>query len=262
MSGPVAISDVIDVVCEHFKCSKIDLRSARRTAKVIAPRQIAMYLARKLTEKSLPQIGQALGGRDHTTVIHGANKVEAEIASDATLAETVFALESAALSLGQLRGRGMLPEPEEPISPLEIARNILRGGRRAALRLSPDAVIELAEALVCSEELLARGIAPAPIFVEAPGETLGAVIHDFIGAEAMLRSKPSLNLRAARDELVEKMRQRQGKSAEVDAVVAAFDAMCKAEFTAAERDATERYRRSVSALARAFLKTKEDAVNG
>jgi len=270
MRAGVHIADVIDVVCEHFQCSHIDLRSHRRTVKVVMPRQIAMYLAAKITERSLPQIGEALGGRDHTTVLHGARKITAALETDAKLAEDVLSLESAAFALAQLRGRGVLPEPPEPVSPVEIARRVLAKGRNGALRLPPDAVLELADALLAQEEdaaareaaladLAARGIAPEPVMVPAPPELLFGLVHDFVGVEAMLRSKPSINLRAARDGLIEKLRWRHGESDAVDALVAAHDAMTRAEYTAAERDATERYRAAVTALADEFLKSKETA---
>jgi hypothetical protein len=266
MTASVALADIIDVVCEHFRCSQIDLRSQRRTAKIVEPRQIAMYLAAKITEKSLPQIGNALGGRDHTTVLHGVRKVELMLARDAytPLAHTVFALEAAALALAELRGRGVLPEPEEEIAPIDLARRVYAGGRNAAMRLPADRILELADALIAAEEereMLARGIAPAPLFVEAPSGLLFDIVHDFVGAEAMLRSHPSINLRAVRDAAVEQMRLRAGESGAVDAAVAAYDAMRKGEFTAAERDATERYRHAVKALANEFLKTQEIASN-
>jgi chromosomal replication initiator protein len=59
--------------------------SQRRTANVVRPRQIAMYLAKTLTMRSLPEIGRKFGGRDHTTVLHGVRKIEALVAIDGEL---------------------------------------------------------------------------------------------------------------------------------------------------------------------------------
>lgn len=60
-------------VAEHFDIGLTDLNSDRRTANVVKPRQIVMYLSRRLTRNSLPEIGRRCGGRDHTTVMHAIN---------------------------------------------------------------------------------------------------------------------------------------------------------------------------------------------
>ena len=72
-----SIAETIDAVCQRFNISRNDLLSARRTRNVLLPRQIAMYLAKNLTLRSLPHIGRHFGGRDHTTVIHSVNKIAA-----------------------------------------------------------------------------------------------------------------------------------------------------------------------------------------
>ena len=66
-----------------------DLLSSRRTANVVRPRQIAMYLAKMLTPRSLPEIGRRFGGRDHTTVLHAVRKIEALVDGDKALAEEI-----------------------------------------------------------------------------------------------------------------------------------------------------------------------------
>jgi chromosomal replication initiator protein len=63
--------------------------SSRRTANVVRPRQVAMYLAKTMTLRSLPEIGRRFGGRDHTTVLHAVRKIEGLVGSDASLAEEV-----------------------------------------------------------------------------------------------------------------------------------------------------------------------------
>jgi hypothetical protein len=66
-----------------------DLKAQRRTMQVVYARQIAMYLCKKLTPNSLPDIGRRFGGRDHTTVLHAVRKIEALVAKDMVLAATV-----------------------------------------------------------------------------------------------------------------------------------------------------------------------------
>lgn len=78
----VFITDIQREVCSFFKVSKKDLLSHRRNRSIVRPRQIGMYLAKVLTERSLPEIGRRFGDRDHTTVLHAVRKVTALIASD------------------------------------------------------------------------------------------------------------------------------------------------------------------------------------
>ena len=72
----VMIEDIQRVVARQYDVSRSDMLSARRTANVVRPRQIAMYLAKTLTLRSLPEIGRKFGGRDHTTVLHAVRKIE------------------------------------------------------------------------------------------------------------------------------------------------------------------------------------------
>ncbi len=72
----VTIDQIQKLVCEHFELKPIDLISARRARAVARPRQIAMYLAKRLTTRSLPEIGRKFGGRDHSTVIHAVRRIE------------------------------------------------------------------------------------------------------------------------------------------------------------------------------------------
>jgi chromosomal replication initiator protein len=82
----VKIEDIQRLVANHYNVSKSDILSSRRTATVVRPRQIAMYLAKSLTPRSLPEIGRRFGGRDHTTVLHAVRKIETLTGSDAVLA--------------------------------------------------------------------------------------------------------------------------------------------------------------------------------
>ena len=72
---------IINVVAEHFNISPDDITSKRRNSEFVQPRQICMYLCRKLTNESLQNIGKALGKKDHTTVIHGIDKITFEVAN-------------------------------------------------------------------------------------------------------------------------------------------------------------------------------------
>src|SRR5499433_2843393 len=85
----VKIEDIQRIVARQYNVSRADLLSSRRTANVVRPRQIAMYLAKALTLRSLPEIGRRFGGRDHTTVLHAVRKIEGLVDTDATLAEEI-----------------------------------------------------------------------------------------------------------------------------------------------------------------------------
>ncbi|NKB42794.1 MAG: chromosomal replication initiator protein DnaA [Alphaproteobacteria bacterium] len=85
----VTMDEIQKRVAEHFQIRLSDMSSARRSRTVARPRQIAMYLSKQLTSRSLPEIGRAFGGRDHTTVIHAVRKVEELMAGDIAFAEDV-----------------------------------------------------------------------------------------------------------------------------------------------------------------------------
>jgi chromosomal replication initiator protein len=83
----VKIEDIQKLVASHYSVSRADILSSRRTAVVVKPRQVAMFLAKTLTMRSLPEIGRRFGGRDHTTVLHAVRKIEGLCASDGSLRE-------------------------------------------------------------------------------------------------------------------------------------------------------------------------------
>ncbi len=80
---------ILEVVSEHYNISAADITSKKRPREIAYPRQIVMYLCRKLTDASLPKIGEILGKRDHTTVLHGYDKISNDIAKDATLKNSI-----------------------------------------------------------------------------------------------------------------------------------------------------------------------------
>jgi len=81
----VKIEDIQKLVASHYSVTRADILSSRRTATVVKPRQIAMYLAKTMTLRSLPEIGRRFGGRDHTTVLHAVRKIEGLSAADRAL---------------------------------------------------------------------------------------------------------------------------------------------------------------------------------
>ena len=85
----VTIDEIIRKVADHYNLRMSDLLSARRARQVARPRQVAMYLAKTLTSRSLPDIGRRFGGRDHTTVIHAVRKIEELRVTDSQIAEDV-----------------------------------------------------------------------------------------------------------------------------------------------------------------------------
>ena len=88
----VRIEDIQRMVARQYNVSRADLLSSRRTANVVRPRQVAMYLAKVLTLRSLPEIGRRFGGRDHTTVLHAVRKIETLAGNDSAFAEEIESL--------------------------------------------------------------------------------------------------------------------------------------------------------------------------
>ncbi len=88
----VSVADVLEAVAEHYRISADDLRGKQRDKHIVVPRQVAMYLMRQETEASLMEIGQALGGRDHSTVLHGCDKINREVNENSALRKEVLAI--------------------------------------------------------------------------------------------------------------------------------------------------------------------------
>ena len=83
----VRIEDIQRVVAKHYNVSKTELLSDRRTRTIVKPRQVAMYLSKTMTLRSLPEIGRRFGGRDHTTVLHAVRKIETQAETDGALSQ-------------------------------------------------------------------------------------------------------------------------------------------------------------------------------
>ncbi len=89
----LSVEDIQKIVADHFKIKVADLKSKKKHAAVAHPRQIAMFLSRKLTSASLPELGVRFGGKDHTTVLHNVKKIETAIAADLDLRAVVTTLQ-------------------------------------------------------------------------------------------------------------------------------------------------------------------------
>ncbi|SDR58081.1 chromosomal replication initiator protein DnaA [Rhizobiales bacterium GAS113] len=89
----VRVEEILKLVSAHFNVTRADLLSSRRTAGVVRPRQIAMYLSKTLTLRSLPEIGRRFGGRDHTTVLHAVRKIDGLIGDNPALKEEIGLLQ-------------------------------------------------------------------------------------------------------------------------------------------------------------------------
>ena len=85
----ITIEDIQKRVAEHYNIRLADMHSPRRARSVARPRQVAMYLAKQLTTRSLPEIGRKFGGRDHTTVMHAVRRIEELSAEDSALSEDI-----------------------------------------------------------------------------------------------------------------------------------------------------------------------------
>ena len=81
------------VVAEYYNIRVEDIQGSKKPKNIAFPRQVSMYLCRKLLDISLPKIGESFGGRDHTTVIYAISKIEKQLESDEGLQKTVHALE-------------------------------------------------------------------------------------------------------------------------------------------------------------------------
>lgn len=88
----VTIAEILDAVAEYYRIPKEDLCGKQRDKHIVVPRQIAMFLMRQETEASLLEIGQSLGGRDHSTVLHGCEKIGREVNDNTTLRKEVMAI--------------------------------------------------------------------------------------------------------------------------------------------------------------------------
>lgn len=93
VSQLISIESIQKVVADYYKISLVDMYSKKRPKNIAFPRQIAMYLVKELTQKSLPEIGASFGGRDHTTVLHAVRKINEDKRVDTKLNHELHLLE-------------------------------------------------------------------------------------------------------------------------------------------------------------------------
>ncbi len=91
-TGAITIESIQKVVADHYNISLSDIKSKKRSKQFIVPRQIAIYLARELTEYSFPDLGNEFGGRDHTTAMHSYEKIDEQRKTDSSLNSTIESL--------------------------------------------------------------------------------------------------------------------------------------------------------------------------
>jgi hypothetical protein len=91
---PLTVRAIVKAVCDHTGVRETELCGKRRDRQVMVPRLAAYYLATTLTKSSLPQVGRFMGGRDHTTILHGRRKSERMIDRDPDFAKLVADLEA------------------------------------------------------------------------------------------------------------------------------------------------------------------------
>lgn len=89
----ISLPFILDMVSDHFGISSADILSKKKDAEIVYPRQIFMYLAKKMTDFPLDKIGLFLGGRDHSTVLYGKRKIEKQLGSDTSLQNTIEVLQ-------------------------------------------------------------------------------------------------------------------------------------------------------------------------
>ena len=93
VKAPVTLNLIQQVVAEHYGIRVEDIQGSKKPKNIAFPRQVSMYLCRKLLDISLPKIGEGFGGRDHTTVIHAISKIEKQMETDTALQKTLHQLE-------------------------------------------------------------------------------------------------------------------------------------------------------------------------
>ena len=89
----ISVENIQKTVADFYKIKVADMYSKKRPASIAHPRQVAMYLAKEMTKKSLPEIGELFGGRDHTTVLHAVRKVAADRTKNTELNQQLHVLE-------------------------------------------------------------------------------------------------------------------------------------------------------------------------
>ena len=88
----LSIEEIQRKVAEHYNVRLSDMIGPKRLRTIARPRQVAMYLCKQLTTRSLPEIGRRFGGRDHTTIMHGIRKIDELMAADSQMSDDIHLL--------------------------------------------------------------------------------------------------------------------------------------------------------------------------
>jgi chromosomal replication initiator protein len=95
---PVSVNNILKAVCSYYSVKAVDIKGKRRTKEIVLPRQVAMYLIKQMTDTPYMTIGELLGGRDHTTIMHGVEKIEEDIKEMGKLRQDVINVKQILLS--------------------------------------------------------------------------------------------------------------------------------------------------------------------
>lgn len=172
----IRVRTVQKAVCQHFGVSLIDLVSQRRPVRLVEARHVAMWLAKNLTEYSLPQIGAAFGGRDHTTVLHAVRKVDAQRAADPEFASLTGDLLAGLMAAARIADHW---DVEIEADPIVICQLVLATPRNAVSLSVEDTVLIASELLTLDATLRAlveldEEPPPAPVTATRPALLLSA----------------------------------------------------------------------------------------
>lgn len=151
------VSEIQQVVSNHYRLSRSELLADRRQRPLVHARQIGMYLARKLTHKSLPDIGRFFGGRDHSTVLHACRKIEARLQADEDLAGEVELLRCEIENAAQ---KGVQLDDGQLTLQVLAARAVVQAADRIATRVTDD-LAGIITAAVAEQTLLEPVVVPA-----------------------------------------------------------------------------------------------------
>ena len=139
------VRNIVDFVADRRGIPVTDIMSSRRDAPTAAARQEVCFLARRLTPHSLPAIGRALGGRDHTTIMHAVNRVAAKTAADPAYAREIAAMSDSANRAS--RPQTVRLSPPGVIDPVAAARRVMES-RHRAMTVSADEIRAMAMAII------------------------------------------------------------------------------------------------------------------
>ncbi|WOJ91720.1 helix-turn-helix domain-containing protein (plasmid) [Methylocapsa polymorpha] len=117
--GPFTIRQIVRAVVQFYSISLDEVLSATRKSRTARIRQIACYLAKALTDKSLPEIGRRIGGKDHTTVIYSLRKIESLLKTDPSLAAEIAELR---IRLKKAEARSDQSESPNLVPPMDVSK--------------------------------------------------------------------------------------------------------------------------------------------